>query len=512
MNLGAADPSEIGHIAVWAPLVYARTMPNAAGRMIDRIETGVAGLDRILGGGLLRGGLYMVRGAPGSGKTILGNQICYANARRGGKSAFITLLSESHARMMLHLESLAFYDPKFVGQKVDYISGFGALEAGGLRGVLDLLRRELHSKRFNILVIDGLISLGDSSASAVELKRFFQELQLHVDLAACTALLLTGPEAGSSHAANTMADGVIELREEGYELRAFRELHVLKFRGSGHVRGGHFFKITDHGLSVYPRVEAIYGDPSQEDACFNTKISTGIKNLDVLLEGGLPGGTTTMVTGPSGSGKTTLALHYLAATPPKKHAMHFGFYETPPRLLFKAEKLGFGLESRVKRGNLHLVWQASTEQNVDELVQRMLEDIERKKISRLVIDGLDGLQRATLHPERVHHIFTALANELRTRNVTTLYTYEVPKFIGPDLEAPISGVSALVENLIYLRFVEKDSQLFRLLTLLKVRNVAYDTTPRSFRIERTGIEVDATSNAAHAILSRKNQKPVRRQR
>lgn len=78
-------------------------------RAIERLKTGVAGLDRILEGGLLRGGLYMVRGAPGSGKTIFGNQICYANARAGGQSAFITLLSESHARMMLHLESLDFF-------------------------------------------------------------------------------------------------------------------------------------------------------------------------------------------------------------------------------------------------------------------------------------------------------------------------------------------------------------------------------------------------------------------
>lgn len=372
--------------------------------------------------------------------------------------------------------------------------------------MLELVRNELRTKRFSVLVIDGLVTLGEPAATAGDLKRFFQELQLHCDLVGCTALLLTGPDVLAEHAANTMVDGVIELREESYELRAFRELRVLKFRGSKHLRGGHFFKITSAGLKVYPRVEAVYGNPNREDALQDTKVTTGIAGLDSWLGGGLPGGTTTMLTGPSGSGKTTLSMHFLAATPPKERAVYFGFYETPGRLLHKARKLGLGLDKRVDDGRILIVWQPSTEQNVDELIERLLDVIEEQKATRLVIDGLDGLQRATFHAERVHHVFTALANELRSRNVTTLYTYEVPKFIGPDLEAPISGVSALVENLIYLRFIEKDAELYRLVALLKVRDVAYDTMPREFRIEPKGIVVESTSKSAHGLISRRSTK------
>lgn len=464
----------------------------AARRRIERVPSGITGLDLVLRGGLLRGGLYMVRGAPGSGKTILGNQVCFANARRGGQSAYVTLLSESHARMMVHLESLSFFDPDLVDGKVEYISGFSALEDGGLRGVLDLLRQELRSKKFSVLVIDGLVSLGESMNSPTDLKRFFQELQLHVELAGCTALLLTGPGAAASHAANTMVDGVFELREESFELRAFRELRVLKFRGSDHLRGGHFFKITGDGISVFPRVEALYGQPDRNDRCIDKSAPTGIDSLDELLGGGLPSGTTTMLTGPSGSGKTTMGMHFLAATPPKEKAIFMGFYETPPRLFFKARKLGLALEAQARRGNLTVLWQPSTEQNVDELVERLLGEVIRLGASRVFIDGLDGLQRATFHIERVHHIFTALANELRARNVTTVYTYEVPKFIGPDLEAPITGVSALVENLVYLRFVEQEAKLERVLSILKIRDASYDATLRPFVIDERGIRIDAT--------------------
>lgn len=468
----------------------------AARRTVERVPTGIPGLDRILRGGLLRGGLYMVRGAPGSGKTILGNQMCFANARRGGRSAFVTLLSESHARMMMHLESMSFFDPELVDDRVRYVSGFGALDGGGLAGVLDLLRQELRTKRHSILVIDGLVSLGETTTKATELKRFFQELQLHADLARCTVLLLTGPGASAGHAANTMVDGVFELREESFELRAFRELRAVKFRGSDHLRGGHFFRITNDGISVFPRVESLYGQPSGRDACIDHKVSTGIDGLDELLSGGLPAGTTTMLTGPSGSGKTTLSMHFLAATPPNEKAVICGFYETPERFLFKSTKMGLALDKRVKKGQLEMLWQPSTELNVDEVVERLLERVVATGASRLVIDGLDGLQRATFHSERVHHIFTALANELRVQNVTTLYTYEVPKFIGPDLEAPISGVSALVENLLYLRFIELEARLHRVLSILKVRDVAYDTRLRRFEISARGIELEPLTAVA----------------
>jgi circadian clock protein KaiC len=148
-----------------------------------------------------------------------------------------------------------------------------------------------------------------------------------------------------------------------------------------------------------------------------------------------------------------------------------------------------------------MVWQPSTEQNVDALTQRLLDAIDRTGATRLFIDGLDGFQRATIHPERVHHVFTAIANELRVRGVTTVYTFEVPKFIGPGLDTPVTGVSSLAENLIYLRFVELRSHLYRLLSILKVRDSNYDTSLREFHISDRGIQLENTFESAESILS-----------
>ena len=480
-----------------------------------RVATYVPGLDTVLCGGLLRGGVYAVRGAPGSGKTILGNQICFAHARRGGSAAFVTLLAESHARMMLHLESVEFFDPELADDSVRYLSAYTALMKHGLRGVLDFIRSELKPKAKpkgkkeapaadggeTIVVIDGFLALSDQSSSVPELKKFVQELQLHADLIGATVLLLAGPAADESRPEYTMVDGIIELREQLHGMRAFRELRVRKLRGGPHLTGGHLFSITNAGINVHPRVEALYSSPSIEDSCGPERVTSGVEHLDQMLGGGFKCGTTTLVLGPSGSGKTTLGLHYIAAMPEGTKGLLFGFYETPARLMEKARTLGLPLEERVERGDLTIVWQPSTEQNVDALAQRLLDAIDRTGAKRLVVDGLDGFQRAAIYKERVHHIFTAVANELRVRGVTTMYTFEVPKFMGPSLDSPITGVSALAENLIYLRFIEVRSHLYRLLSILKVRDADYDTSLREFRISSGGIRLEETFASAEAILA-----------
>ena len=112
----------------------------------DRFLTGVPGLDAILGGGVFEGGIYIVQGAPGAGKTILGNQICFNAVARGGRALYVTLLAESHSRMLQHLRGLSFFDEDVILDRLSYVSAFHALEADGLKGLMDLLRREMRSR------------------------------------------------------------------------------------------------------------------------------------------------------------------------------------------------------------------------------------------------------------------------------------------------------------------------------------------------------------------------------
>ena len=73
--------------------------------LLERVQTGVAGLDTLLQGGLVRGAICMVMGRPGTGKTTLGNQLCFEHVKQGGRAAYMTLLAESHAAMIKNLHT-----------------------------------------------------------------------------------------------------------------------------------------------------------------------------------------------------------------------------------------------------------------------------------------------------------------------------------------------------------------------------------------------------------------------
>src|SRR3954468_10426948 len=120
-------------------------------RFPQRVPSGVPGLDAILQGGFLKAGIFIIQGSPGTGKTILANQICYHHAASGGRALYVTLLSETHARMLLHLGTMRFFDASRLSEQVSYISGFGVLESEGLAGLVTLVRREIVAQQATVM-------------------------------------------------------------------------------------------------------------------------------------------------------------------------------------------------------------------------------------------------------------------------------------------------------------------------------------------------------------------------
>jgi circadian clock protein KaiC len=159
--------------------------------VIERLPSGVIGLDPVLCGGFPKGGIHIVQGPPGTGKTTLANQLCYHHAAAGGRAVYVTLLAESHARMLLHLQTMEFFDAGQLPEGIAYISGLGALDEAGLPGLVTLLRREIAARRSTVLVLDGLVAAEDRAASDTEFKKFIQELQAQAALYRCTVFLLT---------------------------------------------------------------------------------------------------------------------------------------------------------------------------------------------------------------------------------------------------------------------------------------------------------------------------------
>lgn len=470
-----------------------------------RVDTGVPGLDTILNGGLFQGGVYIVEGPPGSGKTILGNQICFHRAGRGDSTIYITLLAESHTRMISHLRSMAFFRADLIASAIYYISAFKVLEDAGLDGLLRSVQDAVHARKAAFVVLDGLVSAEEFAPSARAFKKFIHELQTISGMTGCTVLLLSSTHrAPGVRAEHTMVDGLIELGDTAVGVQSLRHVTVRKMRGTRQLRGRHALEISAAGIKVRPRVEALLAGPDEQDPAPRelAQAGFGVIGLDAMLRGGLPGGSSTIVLGPSGSGKTMLGLQFLSAgARDDQIGLYVGFYERPAGLIAKGTRLGLGLDAARERGVLHLFWEPPIEGGLDAVVERVLHAVAAHKVSRLCFDGLHGFRHHAEYPERTRAVFSAFADELTRRGVTTLFTLESPELVGSAIEIPIDGVSALTDNIILLRHVELRSQLYRLISILKVRDRAYDGAIREFQITDRGVVVADTFDSAEQILT-----------
>src|SRR5919205_2519256 len=145
--------------------------PREPGSIPPRFRTGIPGLDEVLCGGLFQSGVYIVRGVPGVGKTTLGNHLAFEHVRAGGRAVYATLLSESHGRLLAFLQAFSFFDAAVVGQSLQYLNGYAAIEKEGLAGFLKLVRTIVRDARATLLVVDGMMTAATIAHSELEYKK-----------------------------------------------------------------------------------------------------------------------------------------------------------------------------------------------------------------------------------------------------------------------------------------------------------------------------------------------------
>jgi circadian clock protein KaiC len=413
--------------------------------------------------------------------------------------------------MLAHLRSMTFYTSTPLGETLHYLSGYRTLEQEGLEGLMSLLRAEVRRLRASLLVIDGAVLVGQSAPSVQEWKRFLHALYVSTEFLGCTTLLVLPPDrSGLGQQAHTMVDGVIELVSGGLDMRQVRQLQVLKFRGSSFLEGWHHYTITQAGLVISPRTEAslTLSPPALAEPLSTAerprRMGIGIAQLDAMLAGGLPAASTTFLLGTAGTGKTLLGYHFLAQGAAQgQKGVYFGFSQTPAQVLRTMAHLGLDGQHFVQEGSLQLLWHSPVQDLLDVLAQRLLEAVQRTGVQRLFLDGLSGFQQTVATPQRLDLFLTALFTTLRTLKITTMCAVELPELFSPSIELPssIRRTTALADNILLLRHVELSSHLYRLISIMKMRDSSYDPVMREFRISEQGIEVAATFASAQAILT-----------
>ena len=465
-------------------------------------ETGIPNLDLLLGGGIPRRQTLIVTGNPGGGKTILVSQIAFLAAARGVPVVFATLTSEPHDKLVEQLAGFKFFRRDLLGEPIFLINAYAAMKKSG-REARDLLLGAVRERGAKLLVIDGLRSMRDLWRDEARLREFFYDLATALGAIDCIGLLTTEysiarlldlPEA-------TTLDAIVSMTIKTHGARRLRRVEVVKVRGRPHLSGEHFVEIGGEGVRIIPRIEALPPSavdfvPKDERAAF------GVPELDALLDGGLPAGTTTMLAGSLGIGKTLFSLQFaLDGVRKGEKTLFVGFVEEPGVLAARALRVGLDIRPFIASGALQLFYQPPTEKEADSLVDRILAEIAGLGARRLVIDGLGALELSVADADRRELFFGALSMRLRHAGVTTLFTKEVAKIAGGELDFTSTPIAILGENLLLLRFVELRGRIHRILSVLKMRDSKYQSDLREFEITDQGIRVLAPIRSAHGLLT-----------
>jgi circadian clock protein KaiC len=275
-------------------------------------------------------------------------------------------------------------------------------------------------------------------------------------------------------------------------------------RGQSDLPGLHTFRITQAGLSVFPRLPRPEEEPqarqnlSEGFAPITERLSTGIRGLDEMLHGGVPRGYSVMIAGPSGSGKTVLAAQFIAEGGRQGERGVIAIFEKRPTGYLQTTSLGRHLDEMIRDGQAAIVYLRPLDLSVDETLYAVREAVARMDAKRVVIDSLSGFEMAVSPGFRkdFRESLYRLVGVLTGLGVTVMMTLEIEDAytelrLGPRENA------FLADAIILQRYVELEGALRRVMMVVKVRASDHSKDLRLYEIHSQGVTVGETVPLYH---------------
>ncbi|UFS72665.1 AAA family ATPase [Geomonas sp. RF6] len=461
------------------------------------LPTGIPGLDEILRGGLKAGKMFLLSGAPGTGKTTFFMQFLAEGIRSGEQCLYVAVAGGCEDLADMARDAGIFLDPAFFSTHSVEISGeimegpeqriFHSAEMEPSGAMIDLLAEVRRVKPLR-LVIDSLSDLRLLSEDLVSFRRFVLALRREFAGNECTVLFTNniGQSDLDTHM-ETICHGVIRLEQVAAEYGpVHRRLLVQKMRGRGYRSGWHSFKIEAGGLRVFPTLTV---DPLRSEKSQREIIPTGNEELDLLFGGGIDRGTTTAIIGASGTGKTTLASLCVYGRAQKgEPAVIYLFEETEDSLKERAAGLGMPMDDFIEQGLVILHQVDVAEFSAGEFVWKLLQDVEERGVRTVVIDTLTGYIAAMSAEKQLHAQLHQLLTYLAHKKVSTFLIMEQHGIFGTE-SGDVSSISYLADTILLLRYYEHRGAIRRAISVVKKRRGAHETTIRGFTLTAEGISI-----------------------
>jgi circadian clock protein KaiC len=464
--------------------------------VLDRISTGIAGLDSLIEGGIPRGFTVLVAGNPGTGKTILTSHFLYDGLKKDEASVYVSF-GESKKQYYDNLEKIGMNFINFERQNKFRFLDLASVTKEGIGDAIEEMIEAVRNIKAQRVVIDSfsaiLLAFNDINEARIALHVVLGKMLRAEGL---TNMLIAEVPIGQNNIGSGMeefvADGIIHLAH-GSSNAVPSIVRIIKMRGTAMNREPHVSTIGKEGMIVYPKQSLSMLGTSSTD-----RVKTGIDGLDERVFGGFLKGTSTALVGPTGAGKTTFGLQFLAnAVLEGEKAIFCLLEESPSEIRTMGQSIGYDVPGLEKAGLRFMTW-IPENKSADVFISELASQIGEIRPAVVFIDSLTAFEH--LYEQEAYLITKRLSSLFSNNNITSIFSSLSPQQMGLNITA--SGLSSVFHNIILMRYVEAEAQLKRSMLILKARASPHDASIFEFSIKSSGgIKILGAMTEYEGILS-----------
>lgn len=463
---------------------------NQAPRPLAKIATGIAGFDQLSQGGLPRNRTTLLRGGPGTGKSVFALQTLVNAIRQRDEPGIFVAFEESARQISTNAATFDWGLPVPDGKKlfmldailpVDVVQS-GQFDLTGMLAILEAKREEIGARWIVFDGIDVLLTLLQNKAAEMrEIYRIRDWLADNPVSAIITAKI--GDDAsdfGDYGFMQFMVDCVVGFERRLEHRIALHRIQITKYRGADFIAGEFPVNFGRSGMEVgAPEPTQITHTASTE------RVSAGFERLDTMLGGGLFRGSSTLITGVPGTSKTTLAGKFAeAACARGERTLFVSFDEGADPIVRNLSSVGIDLRTHVTSGVLRMYSGRTESIGAEEHLVRLRSLIREHRPRCMVIDPISAIAKAgDLGAAR--SVASRLIYMVKDEKVTVLVT-AINHGDDPQTEATDLQVSTIADTWIHLSYLIRSGERNRALTIIKSRGTWHSNQVRELVLGKAG--------------------------
>ena len=218
---------------------------------MERVKSGIKGLDNLINGGFPKGHSILLCGAPGTGKTIFALQYLYVGAKEFNENGLYVSIEENPNKLRTYGNEFGWKDIENLEKekRLEFLRVSPSERKFDIVQTVKEKVREMNAKR---MVVDSLSAIYLAFEDITQFVYSFVNLLEELNL---TSIFITDSPPGSNlltkdGVSEFVCDGVIHLQLHDVSRTVNRTISIKKMRGTSMVPGMNSLKFTDSGLEI----------------------------------------------------------------------------------------------------------------------------------------------------------------------------------------------------------------------------------------------------------------------